>query len=53
MKSLLGRFLTIESILSSDNVENVDFMNPNNHLHKDDVSVGMNVWKMEILLQKV
>ena len=41
LKSLLGRFLTIESILSSDNVENVDFMNPNNHLHKDDVSVGM------------
>ena len=41
LKSLIGRFLTIESILSSDNVENVDLMNPNNHLHKEDVSVGM------------
>ena len=41
LKTLLGRFLTIESIVSADNIENIDFMNPNNHLHNDYVSVGM------------
>ena len=32
--------MTIESIVSADHIENVDFMNPNIHLHND-VSVGM------------
>ena len=41
LKTLLGRFLTIASIVSADYIENVDFMNPNDHLHNDDLAVGM------------